>query len=181
MEFVPWGRRVHTCDAAPNGITIGSLTKAYGLGALRFGWIVLGTELAAERAHLQDMAYLAWVDPPTSTLAAARAALDHLEELRRPLERIARESRPHWKRWLETTAGVASTVPEFGIIAFPRIERASDTVALAEHLAKEHGVDVVPGEFFGLPGHVRVGCGVPEATLEEGLARLTRGIRAFGA
>ena len=50
-----------------------------------------------------------------------------------------------------------------------------DTRALAEHLAREHGVDVVPGEFFGLPGHLRVGCGVPAATLEEGLARLSAG------
>jgi aspartate/methionine/tyrosine aminotransferase len=179
MEYVPNARRVHAFELAPNGISIGSLTKAYGLGALRIGWILLGEGLAAERPHLVDMAYLGYVDPPTATMRAARLALDRLPELLAPLRTIERESRPIWERWLRGTAGVASTVPEFGIIAFPRIEGVEDTLALAEFLAREHQVDVVPGEFFGLPGHIRVSCGVPAATLAEALARLARGIDAF--
>lgn len=179
MEYVPNARRVHAFELAPNGISIGSLTKAYGLGALRIGWILLGEGLERERVHLQDMAYLAYVDPPTATLRAARVALDRLPQLLEPLARIERESRPAWKRWLESTDGVAASTPEFGIIAFPRVTGAEDTLALAEFLVREHQVDVVPGEFFGLPGHIRVGCGVPAATLSEGLARLTRGLEAW--
>jgi aspartate/methionine/tyrosine aminotransferase len=179
MEYVPNARRVHAFELAPNGISIGSLTKAYGLGALRIGWILLGEGLSRERLALQDMSYLTYVDPPTATLRAGRLALDRLPELLAPRARIERESRPQWKRWLEATDGVEAAVPEFGIIAFPKIEGAEDTLALAEYLVREHQVDVVPGEFFGLPGHVRVGCGVPAATLSEGLSRLTRGLAAW--
>jgi aspartate/methionine/tyrosine aminotransferase len=179
MEYVPNERRVHAFDVAPNGITIGSLTKAYGLGPMRIGWIVLGEGLAKERAHLVDMAYLAYVDPPTATLRAGKLALGRLEKLLAPVRVIERESRPMWERWLASTDGVTSFVPEFGIIAFPKIEGVDDTIALSEVLARDHQVDVVPGEYFGLPGHLRVGCGVPAATLEEGLARLARGIAAF--
>jgi aspartate/methionine/tyrosine aminotransferase len=179
MEYVPNERRVHAFELAPNGISIGSLTKAYGLGPLRIGWILLGEGLVRERPHLVDMAYLSYVDPPTSTLRAGRLALDRLAELLRPLREIVGRSRPIWERWLSRTPGVRSTVPEFGIIAFPRIEGVEDTLALSEYLAAEHGVDVVPGEFFGSPGHLRVSCGVPAATLEEGLARLEGGIAAF--
>jgi aspartate/methionine/tyrosine aminotransferase len=179
MEYVPNERRVHAFEVAPNGISIGSLTKAYGLGPLRIGWMILGEGVAKDRAQFVDMAYLAYVDPPTATLRAARLALDRLPELLRPLATVARESRPIWERWLRSTSGVASTVPEFGIIAFPRIEGVEDTLALAEFLARAHQVDVVPGEFFGLPGHLRVSCGVPAATLETGLTRLEAGIRAF--
>jgi aspartate/methionine/tyrosine aminotransferase len=179
MEYVPNERRVHAFELAPNGISIGSLTKAYGLGPLRIGWIVLGEALAKDRAHFVDMAYLAYVDPPTATLRAARLALDRLQDLLRPLATVQRESRPIWERWLRSTPGIASTVPEFGIIAFPRIEGVEDTLALAEFLARGHEVDAVPGEFFGLPGHLRVSCGVPAATLETGLARLAAGIREF--
>ena len=181
MEYVPNARRVHAFELAPNGISIGSLTKAYGLGPLRAGWIVLGEGLAKERAHLVDMAYLAYVDPPTATLRAARLALERLPDLLRPLATIERESRPIWERWLASTPGISSTIPEFGIIAFPRIEGVEDTFELSEYLAKEHQVDVVPGEFFGLPGHLRISCGVPAATLEIGLAKLDAGIRAFRA
>ena len=89
------------------------------------------------------------------------------------------ECRPHLVRWLTETDGVTGPPPRFGLAAFPRIEGVDDTLALARYLAREFGVDVVPGEFFGLRGHVRVGFGVPEETLREGLERLTRGIEAF--
>jgi aspartate/methionine/tyrosine aminotransferase len=179
MEFVPNERRVHAFEVAPNGISIGSLTKAYGLGPMRIGWIVLGEGLVRERQHIVDMAYLSYVDPPTAILRAGRLALDRLSTLLQPLRVIERESRPMWERWLKGTEGIRAVVPEFGIIAFPRVEGVDDTIALSEYLAREHRVDVVPGEFFGLPGHVRIGCGAPAATLEEGLARLERGIEAF--
>ena len=85
-------------------------------------------------------------------------------------------------RWARSARSPSpSTIPEFGIIAFPRVAGVEDTLALSEYLAKEHQVDVVPGEFFGLPGHVRISCGVPAATLETGLARLDAGINAFRA
>jgi aspartate/methionine/tyrosine aminotransferase len=92
---------------------------------------------------------------------------------------VRRESRPHLVRWLGTTAGIRATVPAHGLIAFPRVQGVEDTRALARYLAAEHSVDVVPGEFFGRAGHLRVGCGVPEATLAEALARLARGIEAW--
>lgn len=178
-EYLPNARRVHAFDLAPNAISIGSLTKAYGLGGLRIGWLVLGEGLAGERARLVDMAYLSYVDPPTPSLRAALVALEHLPRLLQPLRRIEHESRPPWEDWLRTAMGVSATVPEFGIIAFPRIEGVEDTRALARYLQLEHQVDTVPGEFFGAPGYLRVACGVPEATLREGLARLSRGIAAW--
>ena len=179
MEYVPNEKRVHAFELAPNGITISSLTKAYGLGALRIGWILLGEGLARESAHLRDMSYLTYVDPPTATMRAARLALDRLPELLAPLARVHRESRPVWKAWLESTPGIEARVPEHGIIAFPRVVDAGDTLALAEFLVREHQVDVVPGEFFGLPGHLRIGCGVPRATLEAALERVASGIAAW--
>jgi aspartate/methionine/tyrosine aminotransferase len=179
MEYVPNERRVHAFELAPNGISIGSLTKAYGLGPLRAGWIVLGAALARDAVHVRDVAYLSYVDPPTATLAASHRALERLSALLEPLRRITIESRPMWERWLQGTPGVTSFVPEFGVIAYPRIADVIDTLSLADFLAREHQVDVVPGEFFGLPGHLRIGCAVPAATLEEGLARLARGIDAW--
>lgn len=179
MEFAPPERRVHAFALAPNTVSIGSLTKAYGLGALRVGWIVLGEGLADERLTLTDLAYLVHVDPPTPSLQAARTALDRLETLLQPARRFEAESRPHLVRWLADTPGVTGELGPFGLTAFPRIEGVDDTHALHRFLAEEEGVAVVPGEFFGMPGHVRVGYALPEATLVEALERLTRGIEAF--
>lgn len=181
MEYVPRAEAAWAFAAAPNAVTIGSLTKAYGLGSLRIGWIVLGEGLEHERARLVDGAYLTYVDPPTASLRAGRLALQNLDALRAPLGVIERESRPIFERFLRETPGIECTVPKHGIIAFPRIAGVADTFALCEFLVREHQVDVVPGEFFGRAGHVRVGCGVAPATLKAGLERLARGIAAFRA
>ena len=74
---------------------------------------------------------------------------------------------------------VEAVEPPFGIFAFPRLEGVPDTAAFATWLADTHQVDVVAGEHFGLAGHLRLGCGLPAATLEEGLRRLALGHRQW--
>ncbi|HVS09032.1 MAG TPA: pyridoxal phosphate-dependent aminotransferase [Planctomycetota bacterium] len=179
MEYAPPERRVHAFRLAPNAVSIGSLTKAYGLGALRIGWIVLGEGLAEERLHLEDALWLAWVDPPTPALRLALRALDRMGELRARLEEIERASKPIFVRWLEAAEELEGTAPEHGLIAFPRVRGVEDTRALARHLARDHGVGVVPGEFFGAPGHLRLGFGLPPEGLREALERLQQGLRSF--
>jgi hypothetical protein len=178
-EFVPWERRAHAFRAAPNGVSIGSLTKAYGLGALRAGWIVLGEEVAGEAARLRDALHLSWVDGPTGALRASCSALGQLDPLFEPYRALAGSSRPLWARWLASTPGVQAHVPEHGLVAFARVASAPDTRALADWLAAEHDVGVVAGEHFGAPGHLRVAFGLAPAELAEGLARLARGIAAW--
>jgi aspartate/methionine/tyrosine aminotransferase len=179
MEFAAPAKRVHAFQVAPNAVSIGSVTKAYGLGALRVGWMLLGEGLAAERDLLLDCAYLGWVDPPTPTVLAARHALEHLPELVQPILRVEREAAPILREWLAQTPGIDCVPPELGITAFPRIVGVDDTRALSRYLQQQHQVDVVPGEFFGAPGHLRIGCGVPPETLREGLRRLALGIEVF--
>jgi aspartate aminotransferase len=42
----------------------------------------------------------------------------------------------------------------------------------AGRLLERHGVAVVPGEEFGMPGHIRISYAVSEDKLETGLARI---------
>jgi aspartate/methionine/tyrosine aminotransferase len=179
MEMARPEQRVHAFALAPNAVSIGSLTKAYGLGPLRIGWILLGEGLAGEIESLRDLAYLAYVDPPTAALRGGLAALERLAELTAPLRRVERESRPLLERWLRESARVESTLPAIGLVAFPRVRGVEDTRALQRWLAREHEIDVVPGEFFGRAGHLRVGCGLPPATLAPALERLEDALAAY--
>lgn len=179
MEFAPPAERVHAFSLAPNAISIGGLTKAYGLGALRIGWIILGDGLTAEHIQLTDHTYLNYVDLPTPALVVAQLALERLEALLQPVRQFESVCRPHFVRWLTETPGIEGPPPAFGLSAFPRIEGIADTRALCRHLAEKWSVDAVPGEAFGQPGHLRIGFGLPEATLLEGLDRLAKGISDF--
>lgn len=179
MEYAPFAERFHAACLAPNAVSLGSLTKAYGLGALRAGWIVLGEGLAGERRSLLDLQYLVHVDAPTMALRAARRALDLRAALLEPLRALERTSRPLFARWLAATPGIRGRLGPYGLTAFPRIEGVTDTRALARFLAAEADVDAVPGEFFGAPGHLRLGFGQPTEVLGPALEQLAAGLAAF--
>lgn len=186
QEFLPAAERAWTCTVAPNTLTIGSLTKAYGLGPLRLGWIALGAGLMDRRHELRDATYLLWVDPPTTTLHAGVAALGHLDLLRAHADRTHAHSKPLLDHWLRTTPEIEAHVPAYGLVSFPRVrgwraEGARSGHACVEWLVQHAGVDVVPGEFFGAPGHLRVSCGLPPEALAPALERLTLGLRTFCA
>jgi aspartate/methionine/tyrosine aminotransferase len=132
----------------------------------------LGAGLVDLRATLVDRAHLSWVDPPSASLLLGQRALDCLPALLQPLRRIEAESRPLLDAWIENNPRVRALIPPFGIFAFAILEGVQDTQAFARWLAREHQVDVVAGEFFGYPGAVRIGAGLPPETLAEGLQRL---------
>lgn len=180
-EFEPDAARVDAFRCAPNAVSIGSLTKAYGLGSLRIGWVVLGEGVAQDVDALRDATYLAWVDAPIASLRLGLRALETLPAFRKQYDELVRTSRPAWARWLTSTDGVRAFVPDHGLSAFARVDGVRETLALADFLAAEHDVGVVPGEYFGTPGFVRVGFGVPAAQIDEALARLGAGIAAWRA
>ncbi len=162
-----------------NVISVSSLTKVYGLFSLKFGWLAADEALIAEiQARLPDG------DMGVSKLTHALAA--HVLEAPEPFEL-------HWKRTLEANrplvlraadamkrAGTAEgDVPPFGCMYFPRIIGVDDTRELARRLFDEHGVVVGPGEYFGAPGHIRIGFGNPAEPVEKALQRLVRGLAAL--
>ena len=62
---------------------------------------------------------------------------------------------------------------------FPRVVGVTDTYALAQWLWREHRVAVAPGEFFGLPGHVRIGFGGDAEQLDRALGRFADALRRY--
>jgi aspartate/methionine/tyrosine aminotransferase len=178
-EFVDPAERFHAAVHLPNAISLGSLTKAYGLGCLRIGWVLLGSAAMAEREVFEDASFLQYVDLPTPALRAATRALGLERELLAPYGTVRTESRPLLARWLASERRVEAQLPEHGIIAFAAVPSAPDTRALAEHLAAREQLAVVPGEHFGAPGHLRIGFGSPAPALADALTRLSRGLDSF--
>ena len=58
-----------------------------------------------------------------------------------------------------------------GITAFPRL-RHGDADALHALLRDRYDTSIVPGRFFEMPDHFRIGVGKPTDIVEEGLSRL---------
>ncbi len=162
---------------APNILSLNSLTKVFGLHALKCGWMIGDPELLARvQRDAPDG------DPGISKLAHAVAA--HVLEST-PLfdlrwQTILKNSRPVLCAHVETMLSdglIEGEIPEFGCMYFPKIVGHEDTQALAQLLWERYRILIAPGEYFGMKGHMRIGFGGAKAELDEGLARLHRALR----
>lgn len=160
----------------PNIVTVSSLTKVFGLFALKFGWLAADAGLVARLRRAAPDG-----DMGVSKLSHAVAA--HV------LEGPARFE-AHWRALLAATRPVAArhaealmadglldgAFPAHGCMYFPRVPGVSDTRALAQKLLEGFDVLVAPGESFGAPGHIRIGFGADPAAIDEGMQRLRQGL-----
>jgi aspartate/methionine/tyrosine aminotransferase len=144
----------------PRFLTTASVTKAYGLGALRIGW-VLGVPGLLARVRRVDN--LVSVQCATPSLRRLRQAWPRLDALRRAALRPVRANLLLLRR-----SGLPFIEPEAGLTALVEV---GDGDAVAEALERR-GVGVARGSFFGAPRHVRVFLGADPRTFARGLRAL---------
>ena len=157
-------------ELAPEAVSTGSLSKVYVWASTRMGWISGPSETIRALGDLKDFVEPSFAMPGT---AAAVQIIDRLPDLRDRARAIARKGMDAMEEWVDSREDVSWVRPYAGIICFPRFEGVTDTVALAKRALDEHGVMTSPGEFFGLPGHIRIGVGDPDTGhVEEGLRLL---------
>ncbi|HEY8019502.1 MAG TPA: capreomycidine synthase [Thermoanaerobaculia bacterium] len=156
-------------------ISMGTLSKAYGLPGLRLGWCIAAPEVLARFVRLRD--YLTLHLSPLVELVARRA-IESAEVLLAPRLQQAARNRRRVEDWMSDQEGRASWVrPAAGVCAFPRLEGVPDVDDFCRRLLVDDGVLLVPGSCFGLPRHVRLGFGGASRDLEEGLRRLGEALR----
>lgn len=153
------------------GISMGTLSKSYGLPGLRVGWCLAPPEVLARMIRLRD--YLTLHLSPLVELIACKAIenADRLVALRLAQ---ARQNLATLAGWVERHRGLVDWVPpRGGVSTFLRLKGALDVDNLCRRLAEAHSVLLVPGSCFGYPQHVRLGFGCRTDHLEEGLYRLS--------
>ncbi|MBW2458276.1 MAG: aminotransferase class I/II-fold pyridoxal phosphate-dependent enzyme [Deltaproteobacteria bacterium] len=152
-----------------------SFTKAFGLGTVRFGWVVAAPEPIEEAIRYND--YISVLYPNPCAWVGLRA-LDQLGALQARAAEVRRRNLPILEQWVADHPEVSWHPPEAGVIAFPRVTDRGDVSALCDQLLRDHDTLVVPGSFFGAPGHIRIGFGMAAGELREGLSHLSRVLTA---
>jgi aspartate/methionine/tyrosine aminotransferase len=160
----------------PTILVASSLTKVYGMGALRTGWVLCPPDLRREAAHLLD--YLT-VLMPSASAAAAEHVLRNAEEVRAKVHAVARAGWQLFSTWTEGRGDVSCVPPAGGLTCFVGFDGIEDTTPLCEWLLAERDTAVVPGAFFGDPSRLRLAFGVDPDVLRSALEHLAEGVERF--
>jgi hypothetical protein len=153
-----------------------SLTKVFGLGGLRCGWVVAEPSLASRILQLKN---LFGVNEAHPAGCLALCALKRRGEILARARRILETNRAMWESFLVGRFDLAVSGVSQGTTVFPRV-LSCDADALCARLRERYETSLVPGRFFGASEHVRVGlCGEPEI-FREGLARIGSALDELG-
>lgn len=157
-------------------VVTSSLTKAFGLSGLRCGWIFAEPELAERMWRLND---LFAATPVHAGERLSVLALQQLEGIARSSQMRLDANRELLNEFLDQRGDLETVRPAAGSIMFPRVT-SGDSEKLCELLREKYETSVVPGKFFELPAHFRIGLGGDSETLKEGLQRLGAALDELG-
>jgi aspartate/methionine/tyrosine aminotransferase len=159
-------------NISPRFITTRSLTKVFGLAALRAGWILADIDLASRMRRLNGL-FASSMSHPAERLAAR--VFDNAAELLAAQRTRVNYNRALLSEFIESQPSLSWTAAQTGTIGF--VHLAGGTVdALLAHLQANDSL-ITPGRFFGVADHFRIGFGMERAQLEGGLARLDAALR----
>jgi aspartate/methionine/tyrosine aminotransferase len=152
-----------------------SLTKVYGVSGLRCGWILARPDLAWKMRRLNDL-YSATPVYPGEVLSVV--AFKHLNLLRERARRIVEADCKVLRDFLAQQSALSAVWTDWGTTSFARLahSRGSNADVFLERLQAEFETSVVPGRFFEMPDHFRIGMGVNTEMFVEGLRRVGRAL-----
>jgi len=158
-----------------NFVITNSLTKAYGLSGLRCGWILAAPELTQRMRRLYDL-FGANAAHPAERMSVM--AFDNLQRFRERARRFLDPNRRLLDAFLDAHPELPCFRPPAGTVCFPRLPGGKPE-SFFHLLRTKYETSVVPGEFFEMPQHFRLGIGGPTDEVREGLDRLGRALTEF--
>ena len=159
LEYNPEKRLPAACEIYENGISLGVMSKSFGLAGLRLGWIACRNPgILQKMAEFKDYTTICTAAP--SEFLSSLALRHHETILNRNGEIIARNldllrdfMRQHAEHfsWRE---------PQAGPVAFPRVNFAQASDDFCADLLQKEGVLLLPGRLFSAaPAQFRIGFG----------------------
>jgi len=158
---------------ARNVVAVSSLTKCYGLGPHRIGWMLAPADVVA---RADDAITASCGMLPLPHAHGAIRALDHVGALAARSRKLLAGKRERVARWVEAS-GLSWSDPAEGLFGFVTVPRSSDLTPTIERAARDREVLVAAGAFFGVPNGFRLSWSIPDDRLDEGLHRLGEALR----
>jgi aspartate/methionine/tyrosine aminotransferase len=159
---------------ADHCIATSSLTKVYGLGGLRAGWVLGDPKTVRAAQDIMDLLSVENSAPAASLALHAIANLGNLEERYR---RFYEEGQSVFRRWLANEPLISGYDSHGALFEWIRLPDGVAGDDVGELLASEFDTQVVPGRFFGSGDHIRISTALAAADLADALAHISAAVR----
>ncbi len=158
-------------DLGPGCISVGTLSKPFGLPGLRLGWMAAPAEIVAECWSLRDYVSLS---PGRLNDALAILAIKHRAKIFERNGAIIAANLARANDWVAAYAGLLSwKPPRGGLLALLHYRLDIPSLDLANMLAEQYSVMLAPGSAFGLERYLRIGIGQEPSLFATGLDRVS--------
>ena len=162
---------------AERTVTVSAASKTWSMTGWRIGWIVAPEAMRpyANKCH-QNLTTCA----NSFAQAGVVEAFAHADDDVKAMVKEYRRRRDMVVSWLNKIDGFEAISPAGAFYAFPRISLLGmDGFKFCSWLLEEAGVSTVPGEVFGMPGHIRLAYCRSYDYIEEGLKRIKEAVEGL--
>ena len=176
LEYNPQDRLPAACEISTQALSLGVMSKAFGLAGLRIGWLVVRQpELRHRLLAYKD--YTTICNSAPSEILALIALQSAQRVLTRSRQIVLRNLQLFHEVCAQHAEVLSMVPPRAGSVAFARLEMGRPIAEVAHRLAEAHGVLILPASVYGYAGnYFRVGFG--KANFADGLTRLDAFLRA---
>jgi aspartate/methionine/tyrosine aminotransferase len=158
LEHDPATQLPAGCELFERGLSLGSMSKSFGLPGLRLGWVATRDHRLLEA--IVELKYYTSICSSAPSEFLSALALRHREHLLTRNRAIVRRNLPLLQRFLAEHSELFEWVtPTASPIGFPRLRSGDDSATFCEEAAAAAGVLLLPGTVYDQPQHIRVGFG----------------------
>lgn len=182
LNFIPFTRlAVAAPQLRDRLLTVNGASKAWSMTGWRIGWGIAPAPLVKAMGAVQGQVTSGACSIAQAAAVAALTGDNSLIDVRRQALRARRD---RVVAALNAVPGIDCPSPDGAFYVFPRITGAmaakgfESDAALCTWLLEDHGVAIVPGRAFGLPGHARLSFAYSDADLDAGLGRIAAALGA---
>lgn len=158
LEHDPATRLPAACDVYENAISIGSMSKSYGLAGLRLGWIASRNRKVMAQCTDYRMYTTICSSAPSEFLSAL--ALRHRHVLTARNLGIVQRNLPLLYAFFDRHRSLFDVVkPDASSICFPRLNIPGDVTDFCDRFVTATGTMILPGSVYDFQSFVRIGYG----------------------
>lgn len=183
-EHIVWrkGSFCNILQACPDlydrTLVLNGVSKAYSMTGWRIGYAAGPADIIKAMKKIQSQSTS---NPASISQAAAEAALNGPQDCIDEMVSAFKQRHDWMVNQLNQLPGIDCMVTDGTFYVFPSVKGLIDTMdgieddlQLAEHLIEKAGIALVPGNAFGLSGHVRISIATSMDNLQNAVERLAR-------